>query len=99
MNMKKTIPVLNSCDKAHVQQTWRTKRPKTVVSHYLENPPKPSEKEFVKGCSKSNAILKRCVLCDYKEKEKKLRGTSNLTQFYFKVEVKSNQIINYLLSS
>ena len=53
----------------HLQQTWRAKRPKTVVSHYLENPPKPPENEFAKDCSKSNAILKRCVLCDYKEKE------------------------------
>ena len=73
----------------HLQQTWRAKRPKTVVSHYLENPPKPPENEFAKDCSQSNAILKRCVLCDYKEKEKKLGGgTSNLTQFYFEVEVK-----------
>ena len=53
----------------HLQQTWRAKRPKTVVSHYLENPPKPPENEFAKDCSQSNAILKRCVLCDYKEKE------------------------------
>ena len=51
---------------------------------------------------KSNSILKLehflkpCVQCDYKEKEKtmlfevilSLGATSNLTQFYFKVEVK-----------
>ena len=84
----------------HVQQTWRAKGPKKVVSHDLENP--PPENEFAEGCSKSNSILKLedflkpCVQCDYKEKEKtmlseviwSLGATSNLTQFYFKVEVK-----------
>ena len=86
----------------HVQQTWRAKRPKTVVSHDLKNPSQPAKNEFAKGRSKSDSILKLvnflkpCVLCDYKEKEKttlfeviwSLGATSNLTQFYFKVEVK-----------
>ena len=58
------------------------------ANDYLENPPKPTKNEFAKYCSKSNTILKCCVLCDYKEKEKKLGATSNLTQFYFEVEVK-----------
>ena len=85
-----------------VQQTWRAKRPKTVVSHDLENPPQPPKNEFAEGCRKSNSILKLehffkpCVLWDYKEKEEKilfeviwsLGATSNLTQFYLKVEVK-----------
>ena len=85
-----------------VQQTWRAKKPKTVVSHDLENPSQPPKNEFAEGCSKSDSILKLehflkpCVLCDYKEKEKtmlfeviwSLGATSNLTQFYFKVEVK-----------
>ena len=85
-----------------VQQTWRAKRPKTVVNHDLENPSQPPKNEFAKGRSKSESILKLehflkpCVLCDYKEKEKtmlfeviwSLGATSNLTQFYFKVEVK-----------
>ena len=59
-----------------VQQTWRAKRPKTVVSHDLGNPPQPPETDFAEGCSKSNSILKLehflkpCVLGDYKEKEK-----------------------------
>ena len=86
----------------HVQQTWRAKRPKTVVSHDLENPLQPPKTDFAQGCSKSNSILKLehflkpCVLRDYKEKEKtmlfeliwSLVATSNFTQFYFKVEVK-----------
>ena len=42
----------------HVQQTWRTKRPKTVVNHDLRNPPQPPKNEFAKGCSKSNSTLK-----------------------------------------
>ena len=60
----------------HVQQTWRAKRPKTVVNHDLENPSQPPKNEFAEGRSKSESILKLehflkpCVLCDYKEKEK-----------------------------
>ena len=60
----------------HVQQTWRAKGQKTVVSHDLENPPQPPKNEFAEGCSRSNSILKQehvlkpCVLSDYKEKEK-----------------------------
>ena len=80
----------------HVQQTWRAKRPKTVVTHDLENPSQPPKNEFATGRSKSDSILKLehflkpCVLCDYKDKEKNdviwsdlnLGGaTSNLTQF------------------
>ena len=86
----------------HVRQTWRAKRPKTVVSHDLENPSQPLKNEFDEGCSKSDSILKLehflkpCVLCDYIVKEKtmlyeviwSLGANSNLTQFYFKVEVK-----------
>ena len=41
----------------HVQQTWRTKRPKTVVNHDLRNLPQPPKNEFAKGCSKSNSTL------------------------------------------
>ena len=65
-----------------VQQTWRAKRPKTVVSHDLENPSQPPKsyhqsqlREFAKDRSKRDSILKlehflkTCVLCDYKEKE------------------------------
>ena len=78
----------------HVQQTWRTKRPKTVVNHDLRNPTQPPKNEFAKGCSKSNSTLS--VLSGYKEKEKttlfeviwSLGVTSNFTEFYFKVEVK-----------
>ena len=72
------------------------------MSHDVENPSQPLKNEFAEGCSKSDSILKLehflkpCVLCDYKEKEKtmlfeviwSLGATSNLTQFYFKVEVK-----------
>ena len=60
----------------HVQQTWREKRPKTVVSHDLENRSQPPKNEFAKGRSKSDSILKlkhflkSCVLCDCKEKVK-----------------------------
>ena len=59
-----------------MQQTWRAKRPKTLLSHDLENPSQPPKNEFAKGRSKSDSILKLehflkpCVLCDYKEKEK-----------------------------
>ena len=42
----------------YVQQTWRAKGPKTVVSHDLENPPQPPKIEFAEGCCKSNSILK-----------------------------------------
>ena len=55
-----------------VQQTWRAKRPKTVVSHDLENPPQPPKNEFAEGCRKSNSILKLehffkpCFLWEYK---------------------------------
>ena len=77
----------------HVQQTWRAKRPKTVVSHDLENPSQPPKNEFAKGCGKSNSILKLkhflkpYVLSDHKEKEKtmlfeviwSLGATSNFT--------------------
>ena len=76
-----------------VQQTRRAKRPKTVVSHDLENPPQPLKNEFAEGCRKSNSILKLehffkpCVLWDNKENEEKmlfeviwsLGATSNLT--------------------
>ncbi|RMX57961.1 hypothetical protein pdam_00020015 [Pocillopora damicornis] len=76
-----------------VQQTWRAKRPKTVVGYDLENPSQPPKKEFAEGCRKSNSILqlehsfKPRVLWDYKEKEEKmlfevirsLGATSNLT--------------------
>ena len=61
-----------------VQQTWRAKRPKTVVSHDLENPPQPSKNEFTEGCRKSESIpnlghfFKPCVLWDYKEKEENI---------------------------
>ena len=85
----------------HVQQTWRAKRPKTVVNHDLENPSQPPKNEFAKGRSKSESILKLehflkpCVLCDYKEKEKTTLfkviwslGANSNAQFYFKVEVK-----------
>ena len=79
----------------HVQQTWRAKRPKTVVSHDLENPSQPPKNESAEGCSKGNSILKLehflnpCVLTDYKEKEKtrlfevigSLGATSNFKQF------------------
>ena len=96
-----------------VQQTWRAKRPKTVVSHDLENPSQPPKNEFAKGRSKRDSILKLeyflkpCILFDYKEKEMtmlfdvtwSLGATSNLTQIYFKVEVKEDQILNYLLLS
>ena len=41
-----------------VQQTWRAKRPKTVVSHDLENPLQPPKNEFAEGCRKRNSILK-----------------------------------------
>ena len=58
----------------YVQQAWRTKRPKMVVSYDLENPPQPPKKKFAKDCRKSNSILKLehflkpYVLCDYKER-------------------------------
>ena len=72
------------------------------MSHDLENPSQPLKNEFAEGCSKSDSILKLehflkpCVLCDYIVKEKamlyeviwSLGANSNLTQFYFKVEVK-----------
>ena len=57
-----------------VQQTWRTKRPKTVVRHDLENPPQTPKNDFAEDCRKSNSILKLehlfkpRVLWDYKEK-------------------------------
>ena len=60
----------------HIQQTWRTKRPKTVVNHELKNPSQPPKNEFAKDRSKSDSILKLeyslkpGVLCDHKEKEK-----------------------------
>ena len=38
----------------HVQQTWRAKRPKAVVSHDLENLPQPPKNESAEGCSKGN---------------------------------------------
>ena len=69
-------PLLRHMPTYHVQQTWRAKRPKTVVSHDLENPSQPPKNEFAKGRGKSDSILKLehflkpCVLCDYKEKEK-----------------------------
>ena len=69
-------PLLKHMSTYHVQQTWRAKRPKTVVSHNLENPPKHPKNEFADVCSKTNAILKLehflrpCVLGDRKEKKK-----------------------------
>ena len=71
-------PLLRHMPTYHVPQTWRTKRPKTVVSHDLENPPQPQtpKNELAEGCRKSNSILKLehflkpCVLSDYKEEEK-----------------------------
>ena len=94
-------PLLRHVPTYHVPQTWRTKRPKTVVSHDLENPPQPQtpKNELAEGCRKSNSILKLehflkpCVLSDYKEKENtmlfvviwSLGVTSNFTQFYFKL--------------
>ena len=76
-----------------VQQTWRAKRPKTVVSHDLENPSQLPKNEFAKGCGKSNSVLKLehflkpCVQVTTKEKEKSmlseviwsLGATSNFT--------------------
>lgn len=59
----------------HVQQTWRAKKAKMVLSHIMENPHKHPKHEFAEGCSKTNAILKlehflkSCVLCDHKEKK------------------------------
>ena len=67
----------------HVQQTWRAKKIKDGCEPFLENQPKPPENEFAKDCSKSNSILKRCVLCDYKEKEKKLGGHLELNAILF----------------
>ena len=70
-----TVTVLKHMPTYHLQQTG-AKRPKTVVSHYLENTPKHPKNEFTKGCRKRNAILKLenflkpCVLGDHKEKEK-----------------------------
>ena len=58
----------------YVQQAWRAKRPKMVVSYDLENPPQPPKKKFAEDCRKSNSILKLehflkpYVLCDYKER-------------------------------
>ena len=76
-----------------VQQTWRAKRPKTVVSHDFENPPQPSKNEFAEGCRKSNSILKLEHLQRVRREDViwsiwSLGATSNLTQFYFKFEVK-----------
>ena len=56
---------------------------------------------------KVGTFLEPCFLSDNKEKEKtmlfeviwRLEATSNLMQFYLKVEVKSDQILNYFLSS
>ena len=89
----------NKCfDTDHVEKTWRAKRSKKVVSHYLEIPPKPPENEFTEGSSKSNAILKRCVLCEYKGKEKKLGGHLGLLLRSWR-KIKSKLILNYLLSA
>ena len=68
----------------HVQQTWRAKGSKTVVSNDLENPPQPPKNEFAEGCSKSNSILKLGhfwkprVLSEYQEKEKTMLFKVNL---------------------
>ena len=59
-----------------LQQTWRTKRLKTVVIHELESPPQPPKNDFTEDRSKRNSILKlenfikACVLCEFKEEEK-----------------------------
>ena len=49
---------LRHTPKYHVQQTWRAKRPKKVVSHDFENTPRPPKNEFAEGCDKNNFILK-----------------------------------------
>ena len=51
-------PLLRHMPTYHVQQTWRAKRPKTVVSHDLENPSQLPKNDFAKGCGKSNSVLK-----------------------------------------
>ena len=58
-------PLLRHMPTYHVQQTWRAKRPKTVVSHDLENPSQPPKNEFAGW----NFFLKPCILFNYKEKE------------------------------
>ena len=69
-------PLLRHVPTYCVRQTWRAKRPGTVVSHDLENPSQPLKNEFAEGCSKSDSILKlehflkRCVLCGCIGKEK-----------------------------
>ena len=72
------LTLLRHIPKYRVQQTWRAKRPKTVVSYDLEIPPQLPKNEFTEGCRKSNSILKLehffkpCVLWDYKEKVEKM---------------------------
>ena len=48
-------PLLRHMPTYHVQQTWRAKRPKTVVSHDLDDPSQPPspKNEFAKGRSKN----------------------------------------------
>ena len=57
-------PLLRHMPTYHVQQTWRAKRPKTVVSHDLENPSQPPKsyhqsqlREFAKDRSKRDAFI------------------------------------------
>ena len=72
----------------YVPQTCKAKRPET-------------------NFPKVGTFLEPFFLSDNKEKEKtilfeviwRLGATSNLMQCYLKVEVKSDQILNYLLSS
>ena len=71
----------------HVQQTWRAKRPKTVVSRDLEihlNLPKTNSPKVVVR----SVWLQRERKDDVIWSDLKLGATSNLTQFYLKVEVK-----------
>ena len=51
-------PFLRHMPTFYVKQTWRAKRPKTVVSHDLENPPQPpttNSLKFVVKATKSEA--------------------------------------------
>ena len=56
-----------------VQQTWRAKRPKTVVSHDLEIPPQPPKNEFAEGYNTIyNIYLPYTTFTDRKKKMKKI---------------------------
>ena len=96
-----------------------SKRPKTVVSHDLENPPQPPTTNSLKfvvkatkseaGCFEAGTFVKTLCPMWLQRKEKmilfkfeviwRLGASSNFKQFYFKAEVKQDQILNYLLSS